>query len=162
MVVFMYCLLTNPLLILCFIFSGGLWVFITMIRKIPLKVMGREITQSQLLYFLFTLTGLALIFTSGYRTLIWSLIFSSIINISHAVFRAPDYTSLPTSAHEAMEMDIRQEVEEDMGMSSLGPGTGIEMDEMDGLGGSGLTGDAPDLTEISIAPDPPMVASAAI
>ncbi len=35
LVVFVYSLLTNPILILCFLMSGGVWVWLTMVRKEP-------------------------------------------------------------------------------------------------------------------------------
>eukprot|EP00301_Raphidiophrys_heterophryoidea_P000714 c10358_g1_i2.p1 GENE.c10358_g1_i2~~c10358_g1_i2.p1 ORF type:complete len:251 (-),score=61.59 c10358_g1_i2:185-883(-) len=113
LVVFVYCLLTNPVLILCFLASGGCWVWLTMIRKHPVVILGKTLNQQQLLYMLMGFSATAFILTSGYKTLVWSMIFSSILSVTHAVFREPEgveYTRVPVTEHDAMELEIRAEL----------------------------------------------------
>eukprot|EP00298_Acanthocystis_sp_HF-20_P007664 c17203_g1_i1.p1 GENE.c17203_g1_i1~~c17203_g1_i1.p1 ORF type:complete len:267 (-),score=65.61 c17203_g1_i1:32-793(-) len=122
--IFIYSLLTSPLLILCFLFSGGLWVWLVFVRKQPIVLMGRTLSQTQLLYLLGSFSMLVFLLTSGYKTLMWSLIFSSILSVTHAVFRAPEYSTISGKDQDGIELEANssftnQSFEDGYGKTSM-------------------------------------------
>eukprot|EP00301_Raphidiophrys_heterophryoidea_P012159 c18518_g1_i1.p1 GENE.c18518_g1_i1~~c18518_g1_i1.p1 ORF type:complete len:216 (-),score=56.67 c18518_g1_i1:65-712(-) len=84
-----YSILTSPLLLLGLLACGGTWLYMTLVRKQPLVLGGKNVSEKHVVLGLCAFSVVVFLVTSGVEIVCWSLGFGAVLSLLHAGLRHP-------------------------------------------------------------------------